>query len=216
MSKRDEALKWLEKYDHNYEENLSGNRYQITNDGVISCTSIVDICENKLSELPFKFDIVQDFVCDTNKLKNFKNFPNKVLGGLDAYDNRFEDFSELPKEVGEHINILSKKNAPISDLNIFMEHKFGEFIIKYEDGKRNVFLEDEIPAKYLDYITYDDDNDLIITGNNFKVMIDKGLILDETIFDDYLDNYDLSKEPIKDELEESIARDVVEHEIEID
>lgn len=194
ISTREEAIEWLEKYDHNFNYNTDNNYYLINDQGVVSCRSTIDICERKLSSLPLKFDHIDgDFICDSNKFKNFNNFPEVVVGGVDAYSNRFENYNEIPKEIGDCLNFLGKKNEKISNLDFVIGKNFGSIIIEYsadeEEGekKKSIFDNNETPEKYLKYSTRDEDGDLIINNQGISNMIIDGVISDHEIINDYFD-----------------------------
>jgi len=203
LTDRQEILKWLKKNDHNFKENKDNNYYEITADGFVDCLASIDICEKGLKEIPIKFRKIHgDFICDNNKLKSCQGFPLELLGGLDAYDNRYENFDGLTKDVGEYINLIGKKNIlKIEDLGSLPISKFQELIIKYKDETDDgdfkkgisIFPNDGIPEKYLPYVSLDDDYDLIISFENYEKMIEDNIIssvVKEKEIEDYLNLYD--------------------------
>jgi hypothetical protein len=75
--------------------------YEIIENGLVNVNDDVDICENRMTKIPLKFNIINgSFNCGFNKLTSLKGGPVKVKNGFSCSLNKLTTLYGAPKEVG--------------------------------------------------------------------------------------------------------------------
>ncbi len=119
------------------------SRYSINDDGSIDVGIHVDIRDNKLTELPVKFNRVNgNFMCGANLLTTLKRAPAYVGGYFNCNNNKLTSLEGGPKYVGGYFtcvqnNLTSLQYAPID----FTTFHFGENPVYSKNQMYNIIRE---------------------------------------------------------------------------
>ena len=119
---KSDIIAWLDKYDIINYKLITSEKHGF----VVDVKGDVDLHDNKLTNIPVKFNFVDgSFDCSKNNLSSLNFCPDIITGDFYCFGNKLKSLELFPKGIGGK-NFIANNNLKLTDVDMSEEYDYAE------------------------------------------------------------------------------------------